>query len=437
MTMADGPARNDNGGMAHPPVPPLAVAAVPEAMAVRLALALSMGAAISLGVTRFAYGLLLPPMRIDLQWSYTLAGAMNTLNALGYLLGALATPRLMACFGAARVLLAGALLASVFMGLSGFFITPAPLLAQRLLAGVASAWIFIAGGLLAARLGAQHPRRAGFLLGLYYGGTGFGIVLSALLVPAVLDVADGYGVRHGWTWAWWALALGCLAATALLAWPARVLAQLAPATAQAAVAGDPLPGAARAGVVRPFAFGLAGYMLFGMGYIGYMTFVIALLREQGTSGGAITAFYALLGVAVLASSRIWAGLLDRYRGGQPLAVLNALLGAATVLPALTQRWPLVLLSGLVFGGVFLSVVASTTALVRHNLPPARWAEGISAFTIVFAAGQIVGPTVVGWIADGPGGLARGLVFSACALWLGAALASRQKALAQEMAPPRA
>ena len=121
-------------------------------------------------------------------------------------------------------------------------------------------------------------------------------------------------------------------------------------------------------------------------------------------------------------------MLDRCKGGQALALLCALLGVATVLPALTAAWPVVLLSGLVFGGVFLSVVASTTALVRHNLPPAAWASGISAFTIVFAAGQIVGPTVVGWIADGPGGLARGLVFSAVALWLGAALASRQKSL---------
>lgn len=53
-----------------------------------------MGAALSLGITRFSYGLLLPPMRDDLNWSYTLAGGMNTVNALGYLLGALATPRL-------------------------------------------------------------------------------------------------------------------------------------------------------------------------------------------------------------------------------------------------------------------------------------------------------------------------------------------------------
>ena len=87
-----------------------------------------------------------------------------------------------------------------------------------------------------------------------------------------------------------------------------------------------------------------------------------------------------------------------------------------------------------FGGVFLSVVASTTALVRHNLPQSQWAAGISAFTIVFAAGQIVGPTVVGWIADGLGagsdlvGLQRGLIFSAVALWLGAVVAMRQRAL---------
>ena len=81
------------------------------------------------------------------------------------------------------------------------------------------------------------------------------------------------------------------------------------------------------------------------------------------------------------------------------------------------------------GAVFLSVVASTTAFVRHNLPQAQWAAGISAFTVLFALGQIVGPTVVGWVADGPGGLTRGLVYSAAALWLGAALAWRQKPLA--------
>jgi predicted MFS family arabinose efflux permease len=390
-----------------------------------LAAALSLGAAVSLGITRFAYGLLLPPMRADLGWSYTLAGAMNTANAAGYLLGALATPALLRRWGAARVLLAGSAAATLFMAASGFFTAAAPLLVQRLLAGVASAGVFVAGGLLAARLGALAPGRSGLLLGLYYGGTGWGIVLSALGVPATLQAA--LGVAHGWSWAWWGLAGACALATAAMAWPVLRLERLTsgPSVATGPAGAAPAPTPLR---WRPMAAALAGYTLFGVGYIGYMTFVVALLREHGVGTAAVTGFYALLGLAVVASSRLWAGLLDRARGGQALARLNGLLGLATLLPALSAWAPVVLVSGLLFGAVFLSVVASTTAFVRHHLPAAQWPAGISAFTIVFAAGQIVGPTVVGWIADGPGGLARGLVFSAMALWLGALIAWRQRPL---------
>ena len=384
-----------------------------------LALALALGAAVSLGITRFAYGLLLPPMRADLGWSYTLAGGMNTANALGYFIGALATPALIRRFGPSRLLWVGALCASVFMALSGFFVDAAPLLLQRLLAGVASALVFVAGGLLAARLGANYPKQAGLLLGVYYGGTGLGILASALVVPWLLEITASQ--LHGWRWSWWVLAALCVAASAVLLWPARVMQGWA---APPAAHGE----TQRQFAWRDFAFGLASYTLFGVGYIGYMTFVVALLRAQGSSTLVVTVFYGLLGLAVMASSRIWAGLLDRYRGGQPMALLNTLLGVATLLPALTHNAWVVMASGLLFGGVFLSVVASTTALVRHNVSPSAWAAGISAFTVAFAAGQIIGPTIVGWIADGPGGLERGLVFSAGALWLAALLAMKQKAL---------
>ena len=386
---------------------------------IRLALALSVGAAISLGVTRFAYGLLLPAMRDDLGWTYTLAGAMNTANAVGYLIGALATPRLLHRVGPSVLLWSGSLLAALFMGLSGFFTDANVLLLQRLLAGVASAVVFVAGGLMAARLGARAPAQAGLLLGLYYGGTGLGIALSAVLVPWVLELAQMQ--LHGWRFAWWALAGVCIAGTLLLRWPARVMAQWdVPAQVQSQERSS--------FSWKPFSFALSGYGMFGVGYIGYMTFVVALLRNQGASPQAVMLFYGLLGISVMASSRIWARLLDRHHGGGAMALLNGLLGVAIVLPALTQNFLLLLISGALFGGVFLSIVASTTALVRHNLPQSAWAKGISAFTIVFAAGQIVGPTMVGWIADGEGGLERGLLVSALALWLGSALAWRQKPL---------
>ena len=69
--------------------------------------------------------------------------------------------------------------------------------------------------------------------------------------------------------------------------------------------------------------------MFGAGYIGYMTFIVTLLREQQLGSAAITAFYITLGLGVVASSWLWAGLLQRHRGGRPLATLNALLALAT------------------------------------------------------------------------------------------------------------
>ena len=394
--------------------------------ALGLAVCISMAAAVSLGMTRFAYALLLPPMRDDLLWSYTLAGAMNTFNAAGYLVGALLTPLVLRRLGAVRVLIGGAFAATVFMAMTGFLTDTAALLFQRFLAGVASAAVFVSGGLLAARLGAHIPSQSGLLLGVYYGGTGWGIVLSALMVPASLSWAQAQAVDHPWSWSWWFLAGLCALLSMLIALIRSPLNRWAPESLPSVAATRSAQPAGKAW--RPWLFALLGYGCFGVGYIGYMTFVVALLREQGAMPSDITLFYAFLGIAVVVSSWVWAGLLNRYRGGQALSILSALLSVATVIPALTAAWPMMMLSGLIFGVVFLSLVASTTAMVKHNLLPEAWAAGISAFTVIFALGQIVGPVVVGWIADGEGGLQRGLLFSALALLLGSYFAWQQKPL---------
>jgi predicted MFS family arabinose efflux permease len=394
--------------------------------ALGLAVCISMAAAVSLGMTRFAYALLLPPMRDDLLWSYTLAGAMNTFNAAGYLVGALLTPLVLRRLGAVRVLIGGAFAATVFMAMTGFLTDTAALLFQRFLAGVASAAVFVSGGLLAARLGAHIPSQSGLLLGVYYGGTGWGIVLSALMVPASLSWAQAQAVDHPWSWSWWFLAGLCALLSMLIALIRSPLNRWAPESLPSVAATRSAQPAGKAW--RPWLFALLGYGCFGVGYIGYMTFVVALLREQGAMPSDITLFYAFLGIAVVVSSWVWAGLLNRYRGGQALSILSALLSVATVIPALTAAWPMMMFSGLIFGVVFLSLVASTTAMVKHNLPPEAWASGISAFTVIFALGQIVGPVVVGWIADGEGGLQRGLLFSALALLLGSYFAWQQKPL---------
>ncbi len=385
-------------------------AAVPRTAGAALALALA--AAVSLGLARFSYALLLPPMRQDLAWSYVTAGGMNTFNAAGYLLGALLMPRLMRRFDARLLMLAGGAGSALLLALHAGTRSDAVLIVLRTATGVCSAFSFVGGGLLAARLASLASARAGLVLGVYYGGVGIGIIGSALLVPPLVDAQAAR-----WPAAWLALAAAAALLTVLTAAGTRGL-----------VAPPPPPGERTRLAMRTLAFGLAGYAMFGLGYIAYMTFIITLLREQGLSGAGVIAFYVLLGLGVLASSWLWAGLLQRHRNGRPMALLNGLLALATVLPVASAHPLAVYASGALFGGVFLSVVASTTALVRHNLAPAAWPAGIAVFTIVFAAGQIVGPTVVGWIADGSGGLARGFVASAAMLALGALLASLQRAL---------
>src|SRR5688572_11134639 len=100
--------------MAPRPVPVLLVAAT-----------LALGSAVSLGLARFAYALLLAPMRADLGWTYLVAGAMNTVNAVGYLVGALLAARLLRAIPTVRLFVASTAATGVFLALHGVVVADA------------------------------------------------------------------------------------------------------------------------------------------------------------------------------------------------------------------------------------------------------------------------------------------------------------------------
>ncbi|OXL14509.1 YbfB/YjiJ family MFS transporter [Polynucleobacter cosmopolitanus] len=390
------------------------------------ALSLALGSAIALGLARFSYGLLLPVMREDLDWSYLVAGTMNTANALGYFIGALSSPAMMRRMSVHHFFISSAIITGVFLFLSGCTDQTSLLFIYRVIAGIASAWIFVAGGVLISQLGMIHAHKSGLMLGIFYAGPGLGIVLSSVILPFFNDWGVKISWDHSWQLSWYALGILCLIFTLILVKPISSIPAIPPKPS--GDSGTPL---------KSYVPALMGYFMFGVGYIGYMTFVVALLKQLGLSNSTLNIFYAILGFSVMASSRLWAQMLDRFKGGQSLAILNTLLGVASLIPALIAIYDiplsnLILLSifgsGVLFGAVFLSAVASTTAFVKHNMPSSDWVGGITAFTSIFAAGQIIGPTIAGWISDGQGGLARGLLFSGLALLLGGLIATRQKPL---------
>src|SRR5258707_3858817 len=116
----------------------------------RLILILSLAPTVGLGIGRFAYSLVLPDMRDALGWSYSAAGFMNTINAAGYLAGALIASKLIKRFGlsaAVRWATLACVASLALCALSGNFII---LSFARLLAGVAAAFAFIGGAPAAA-----------------------------------------------------------------------------------------------------------------------------------------------------------------------------------------------------------------------------------------------------------------------------------------------
>jgi MFS family permease len=244
------------------------------------ALSLALGSAIALGLARFSYGLLLPVMREDLDWSYLVAGTMNTANALGYFIGALSSPAMMRRMTVHQFFISSAVITGIFLFLSGCTDQTSLLFIYRVIAGIASAWIFVAGGVLISQLGTIHANKSGLMLGIFYAGPGLGIVLSSAILPFFNDLGVKISWDHSWQLSWYALGILCLIFTLILIKPISSIPAIPPKPS--GDSGTPL---------KSYAPALMGYFMFGVGYIGYMTFVVALLKQLGLSNTTLNIFH--------------------------------------------------------------------------------------------------------------------------------------------------
>ena len=380
-----------------------------------IALGLSLGPAVSNGLARFAYGLLLPAMRDELAWTYAEAGWLNTANAIGYLVGALLSLALISSLGARRLFIWGMAATAIslfFCGLTRDFWALSTL---RLITGVAGAPVFIAGGTLAAGLFKGAPGKNAFAIGLYFGGGGLGQLASGAVTPVAL-AAMGPQI---WPEAW--LALGLASGVAFL--PSWLAASKLSGDGASPAVGRPGP--------LPYVSmipALAGYFLFGLGYLIYLTFLVAWMRDEGLGPELVALVWSLMGAATMASPFVWRRVLAASNGGGAMAAANFATGVG-VLCALAIAPPFgVVLSATLVGLSFYIVPTSATTFGRKNFDQALWGRSFSAFTIIFSLGQMIGPVAAGMLADATGGVALGLVASGVSLVVGAAVALAQKPL---------
>jgi MFS family permease len=381
-------------------------------------LGLCLGNCVTTGFARFAYGLLLPAMKSELGWSYSQAGWLNTANAMGYVVGAVLTMVLIGRVGPSRLFGVGLVLTTFALLATGQ--NPALWWQSlwRILAGLFGALSFSTAGVLAAQLFPGDARRNALAIALLFGaGGGLGIVLAGAVLPLMLEARGAASWPLGWT----LTGLVGLSFLPLALWSGYSL-RPPRRSSSAPVQRSPLP-------LRRMLPELAGYAGFGLGYIVYMTFLSAWMKDQGASAPAIAAAWVLLGVCLCLSPFLWRPVFAHFRSGVPLAMILTCIALGSVLPLMVPGTAGQMASGVVFGLSVFMAPGAVTSFSRHNLPIESWGSAIALFTVVFAVAQTIGPYAAGLLGDLTGDIGTGLIAAAGVLLLGAGLALMQRPLA--------
>jgi predicted MFS family arabinose efflux permease len=371
---------------------------------IRTALGGLIAIAAALGIGRFVYTPILPPMIEALHLSKSEAGLIASVNFAGYLLGALlaAMPGLIA---SRRLWLFGALAVSAVttaaMGLTQML---SVFLALRLIGGMASAFVLILSSTIVLERLAEAGRSG--LSALHFAGVGTGITVSAVLVAELLRLGEGWQVL-------W-LASGALSFAALLA----VAGLLPEGISRTVRSTHEERGAIDHGLRRL----VIAYGLFGFGYVITATFLVAIVRATPTIRPYEPVIWIVVGIAAIPSVALWTRL------AQPIGIPRAfaiacIVEAAGVLASVA--WPTTLgvfLAAVLVGGTFMGLTALGLmgARARATGDPGR---ALALMTGAFGFGQIVGPLFAGFASDHLGSFTAPSIVAAFGLLAAALLAA--------------
>ena len=377
--------------------------------------------AAAMGIGRFAFTPLLPMMLHDGVVDIATGSWLATANYAGYLAGALlymALPWLGRRAGGVpgnAALVRGGLVATVLLTAALALPWPTVWPLMRLLAGVASAMVFLGTANWCMGRLAHLGRPA--LGGLIFCGPGLGIVATGL--PTGAMVAAGWSAAAGW--AVFALLAALLCA---LVWPvvqgaeAPAAGATGPAAAPALQRPAPHPAAER--TLLAFAYGLAG-----LGYIVTATFLPVIARAALPAGSVWPdLFWPIFGAGVALGALLSTRIAPTRDRRVLLAWAYALQAAAIALPLLWPGRAGFALGSLLLGLPFTAITFFALQEARHQWPQA--AAGFTGLlTALYGIGQIAGPPMAAALLARAGSQARGfewaLGVAGCVLVVGAGL----------------
>ncbi|RNB80044.1 YbfB/YjiJ family MFS transporter [Brevibacillus panacihumi] len=371
-----------------------------------------------LGFSRLSYGMFLPGIQRELGGSYGQLGMLNTVNFIGYLVGTLCLPPLIARLPDRKHVinrLTCLLLAIAMIG-SAFSETFIQLGLWRFSIGLLSAFATVL--VLSIAMDAIRPAERGVASGLIWLGGSAGILLTGLFAPFTIDPSH----LQGWRYAW--VAMGVFGLIAAFGFE-LVTKKQGPAKIPQTESKPPDQGSVNVYRLllnpKEFLFLIASYFFFGWGYIIYFTYLIPYLVSKGIPSLYAGLIWSGIGFAGLFNGWIGGKAIDRWPSGYTLAA-GLILGTIGVSGVITDHLFFTAWGAVTVGLVsFLTPPLMTTALLRRHVPHSAYAACLSIATAFFALGQIIGP-IVGAVMVEWYGLQFGVASSALFLAIAAALA---------------
>jgi predicted MFS family arabinose efflux permease len=334
------------------------------------------------GLARYGYGLLVPEMRKSFGLDGTTVGLLASSAYAAYLVATVASIALVARLGPRRSAVLAGVCASAGMALIARAPTVPVLALGVVVAGASSGLAFPPF----ADLAAEHldSDRRGDALASISSGTGWGVALAAPLAIVL---------GRDWRAAWLAFAGVALAV-------AVVVRVLVPGRGPAASVVAPprlsmgwfLCPRSRPLLVSAFLVGLSASV--------YWTFGPDLV-QSAQDATAARLLFVVIGISSIGGS-LADRILRRVGTAAGFRVCGALLAGSLVLVVVgAGDVSLVLLSGLAFGATYNLIVA-IQVIWSDDVFAGRPSAGLAATMLMFAVGQILGPTLAGVIADRAG-----------------------------------
>jgi predicted MFS family arabinose efflux permease len=364
--------------------------------------------AAAMGIGRFVYTPILPAMVEALSLSKSNAGLIASANFLGYLIGALlaAMPRLP---GPRRVWLLCALIVSAVttaaMGLTSSVLV---FLVLRFTGGAASAFVLILASALVLDGLAQARRPE--LASVHFAGVGAGIAVSAVVVSTL--IAAGAGWRPLW-FCTGAIALSAVAAVTWLVPPGGDRRLARPTGPRTAERPSGLPAL------------ICAYGLFGFGYVVTATFLVVIVRASPQGRDAEPLVWLIVGLTAAPSVVLWAKAAARIGIHRAFGIACVAEAAGVAVSVLWPSMIAALLAAALLGGTFMGLTSLGLAGARQ-LVPQNPQPVLAQMTAAFGLGQIVGPSLAGYLFDLTGGFGAPSLLAAAALLVAAIIVQRSR-----------